>query len=296
MNAKEWQTRSMRTNARREYSFIRLFVSAYENGSWADGIHEQPDQKDKRGKAVDWITKRKSDDKSLAVEHTLIEPFVGDKRDFAFFEAAFLEIEADKSLAVPGRWIRVFVPVGTLQNQPKETVRNAIVQAVHGWIRANRRVLPDGCAKHRCVTANPDHSRFDIILSVKVVPLLHGPNAGTGLLHVRRQQVEDNLDQVVSKALREKLPKLVNTNADKRILLLERQHMNLLPRRILNEIEKQMDVFSDIALVDEIWILETPLYGTPFGGTWVRFELYKNDTVVSSYDFNGEELMFDGDL
>lgn len=281
----------MRTNVRREYSFIRLFVSAYENGSWEDGIHDQPDQKDKRDKAVDWITKRKSDGKTLAVEHTLIEPFVGDRQDFAFFEAAFLDIEADKSLAVPGRWIQVFVPVGTLQNQPKESVRNAIVQAVHGWIRANRLLLPDGHIKHPCVTANPDQPRFDITLSVKAVPLLHGPNAGTGLLHVRRQQVEDNLDQVVSKALREKLPKLVNTNADKRILLLERQHMNLHPRRILNEIEKQMDAFPDIALVDEIWILETPLYGTPFGGTWLRFELYKNDTLVSSYDFNGEELV-----
>lgn len=285
----------MRTSSRREYTFISLFVSAYENGSWADGIHDQPDQKakagDKSAKAVDWIVKRKSDDRTLAIEHTIIEPFVGDKGDFAFFQAAFLEIEADKSLPVPGRWIRVFVPVGILQNQPKEIVRNAIVQAVHGWIKANRLALPDGDSEHRCATTIPGWPHFDIILNLKVVPLSHGPNAGTGRLHVRRQQVEDNLDQIVAKALREKIPKLVNTNADRRILLLERQHMNLNPRRILNEIEKQMDTFPDLAKVDEIWFLETPFYGTNFGGDWLRFELYKHGTVVSSYDFNGEELV-----
>jgi hypothetical protein len=285
----------MTTDARREYSFIRFFVSAYENGAWAEGIHDQPDQKpktgDKSGKAVDWTVKRKSDGKTLAIEHTIIEPFVGDKRDFAFFQAAFLEIEADESLAVPGRWIRVFVPVGILPNHSKKVVRNAIVQAVHRWIKANRLSLPDGDSEHRCIATIPGWPHFDITLNLKVVPLLPGPYAGTGLLNVRRQQVEDNLDQVVTKALREKVPKLANTNADKRILLLERQHMNLDPRRILNEIEKQMDMFPGLAQVDEIWVLETPLYDTAFGGNCLRFELYKNGTVVSSYDFNGEELM-----
>lgn len=40
--------------------------------------------------------------KTLAVEHTMIEPFVGEKQDCAAFEATFLEIEKDKSLCVDG--------------------------------------------------------------------------------------------------------------------------------------------------------------------------------------------------
>ena len=103
----------------REDTFIKLFVSAYENGSWADALHQQPDKIERTKPAVDWLAKRKSDGKILAIEHTIIEPFVGEKADFASFEAAFLEIERDKSLLVPGRWIQVFVPVGALQNQPK---------------------------------------------------------------------------------------------------------------------------------------------------------------------------------
>ena len=86
---------------------IKLFLSAYERGSWADARHTKPDSIVRTMQAVDQLATRKSDDKTLAIEHTIIEPFVGEKEDFAFFEAAFLEIETDKSLLVPGRWVFV---------------------------------------------------------------------------------------------------------------------------------------------------------------------------------------------
>jgi hypothetical protein len=139
----------MRTDSR-EGIFISLFVKAYEDGSWADALHEQPDRIVRTKKAVDWLSKRKSDGKRLAIEHTIIEPFEGEKADFASFEAAFLEIERDTSLLVPGRGIRVFVPVGTLQNQHKKVAQDAIVQSVHRWIKSNRLALQNGISKHRC--------------------------------------------------------------------------------------------------------------------------------------------------
>jgi len=139
----------MPTTSRREDIFIDLFLSAYENRSWADALHEQPDKIERTKPAVDWLAKRKSDGKALAIEHTIIEPFLGEKGDFASFEAAFLEIERDTSLPVPGRWIRVFVPVGTLQNQTK-AAQDAIVESVHRWIKSNRLFLRDGRSEHRC--------------------------------------------------------------------------------------------------------------------------------------------------
>jgi len=282
----------MPTTSRREDLFIGLFVSAYENRSWADAVHEQPDRIERTRPAVDWLAKRKSDGKTLAIEHTIIKPFLGEKRDFAAFEAAFLEIERDTSLPVAGRFIRVFVPVGTLQSQHKRVAQHAIVESVNRWIKSNRLVLPDGISKHRCaITGIPGKPHFDITLNVKVVPLQHGAAAETGCLFVRRQQVEDNLDAVIEKALRTKLAKLANTAADKRILLLERQHMNLSPERILNEIENQKISFPELARVDEIWIIETIGYGTAFFGTHLRFELYKDDTVVMSFDFDDGKLM-----
>lgn len=282
----------MPTTSRREDTFIGLFLSAYENGSWADTLHEQPDKIERTRPAVDWLAKRKSDGKTLAIEHTIVEPFLGEKSDFASFEAAFLEIERDTSLPVAGRWIQVFVPVGALKNQPKKVVQDAIVESVHRWIKSNRLLLPAGISKHHCsISGIPGQPRFDIALNLKVVPLQHGPVAETGGLVVRRQQVEDNLDAVIEKALRKKLAKLVNTVADKHILLFERQHMNLHPKRILNEIENQRASFPDLARVDEVWIIETIGYGTAFFGTHLRFELYENATVVRSFDFNDGKLM-----
>lgn len=275
----------------REDPFIKLFLSAYENGSWAVGDLTKPDAIDRTNPAVDQFATRKSDGRTLAVEHTIIEAFVGDKEDFAFFDAAFSGIEKDASLAVPGRWIDVFVPVGTLRNQPK-MARGGIVQSVHSWIRSNRLNLADGTARHPCsITGIPGGPPVNITLNVRVTPLLRGSSAEPGIVHVRRQQVDDTLGQVIEKALRKKLPKLVNTAADKHILLLERQHMNLLPLNILDEIEKCRASFPDLARVDEIWIIETVFYGTEFGGTHLRFEQYENGQQVKSFDFKDDKLI-----
>lgn len=272
-------------------TFISLFLSAYENGSWADALHEQPDKIERAKPAVDWLAKRKSDGETLAIEHTIIEPFVGEKADFASFEAAFLEIESDTSLLVPGRWIQVFVPVGALQNQT-EIARELIVRSVHAWIKANRLFLTDGISEHRCtITGIPGKPPFDISLNLMVDPLQTGRAAEAGSLHVRRQQIEDNLDAVIERALRRKLPKLVNTTADNRILLLERQHMNLHPDRMLDEIKKRSSSFPELAYVDEIWIIEAMFYGTAFGETYVRFGHYQNAREVKSFTFNDGRLL-----
>lgn len=278
--------------ATREDPFIKLFLSAYEKGSWADADTTKPDAIDRTNPAVDQIATRKSDGKVLAIEHTIIEPFVREKEDFASFDRAdFLRIEKDESLLVPGRGIEVFVPVGTLRNEP-QVARDSIVQSVHAWIKLNRLALADGTSRHLCsITGVPGRPPFDITLNLRVVPLRRGSSAEPGILHVRRQQIDNNLDQVIEKALKTKLPKLVNTPADKRILLLERQHMNLSPQSMLDEIEKRRASFPTLADVDEIWIMETIFYGTAFGGTYLRFELYENSTVVRSFDFNGGKLV-----
>jgi hypothetical protein len=266
----------------REDPFIKRLLSAYERSSWADATLVKPDSIDRANPAVDQIATRRSDGKTLAIEHTIIEPFIGDKEDFAFFQSAFLGIEKDESLLVPGLWIQVFVPVGTLRNQPQES-RDAIVQSVHCWIKSNRDIVPNGVSQHHCSAAGgPGELPFDITLSLKMVPLHDGSVAERGTLHVRRQEVDSSLGDVIEKALTKKLSKLVNTSADKRILLLERQHMNLLPERTLGEIEKRRVSFPDLADVDEIWIIETIFYGTAFRRTCLHFELYKGAAIASS--------------
>jgi hypothetical protein len=269
------------TKSRKENTFIERFLSAYENYSWADANVDWLDER--IDGAVEALATRKSDGRTLAIEHTIIEPFVSDKEDFAFFQAAFLGIEKDETLPVPGRWIRVFIPVGTLRGQRKKAVRDTIVEAVHCWIKTNRLSIPDGFSEHRCASVGMSaKGALDITLYIRVVPL-----PGSGKLHVRRQQIDDNLDDVIDKALKKKLPKLVQTNADRRILLLERQHMNLYPSRMLEEIEKRKGIFPELARVDEIWILETMFYESE---GYLRFERFENGTLVGSLDFSGARL------
>jgi len=244
--------------------------------------------------AVDARATRKSDRRTLAIEHTIIEPFVGDKDDFASFDRAFRGIDDDKSLVVPGRWIQVFVPVGTLKNRPKKVAQAAIIDSVHGWIKSNRLALHDGASQDPCaITGIPGEQPFGITLDLKVVPLKRGPAGELGSLHVRRQQVESNLGEVIEKALKKKLPKLANTAADKRILLLERQHMNLYPQSMLDEISKRRPLYPNLPFVNEIWIMETgeAMFGAAFGGTHLRFELYENGNEIRSLDFSGGDLV-----
>jgi hypothetical protein len=232
--------------------------------------------------AVEAVATRKSDGETLAIEHTIIEPFLRDKEDFAQFEAGFLEIEQDETLIVAERWTRVFIPVGTLHSRHKQEQRRAIVEGIHNWLKEHIALLPYRFLKYACPVTMPRGEIVSIAIYTDVIPL-----RGVGKFQIRRQQMESNLDKVIERALRNKLPKLTNTNADKRLLFLERQHMNLFPKAILDEIEKQKATFPGFVLVEEIWIIETMIFESE---GYVRFELFKDGALASSIDFLGSRL------
>lgn len=95
----------MPTKLRPEDVFIEAFLSVYEDLTWADAEKDWVDRP-KDGE-VEMLARRRSDGKTLAIEHTLIQPFVNDKEDFAFFGPSLLKIEDDKELIVPDKWIHV---------------------------------------------------------------------------------------------------------------------------------------------------------------------------------------------
>lgn len=262
-----------------EQDLIRLFVSAYENFGWAGSeivsLDEQEDG------AIEALVKR-NDGQTMAIEHTLIEPFVGDKRDFAMFEQAFLKIEDDKSLAVPDTGITVYVPVGILDGQ-KSAMRDMIVESIHTWIAANRLHLREGKHEYQCnVPGMPTPT-----LTVERVEFGH-PRPGPGTMFVRRQQVTNDLDKVIEKALRKKLPKLVNTKADRHVLFLERDQFTFFPDLIFNEIERQRSNFPLLEQVDEIWHVETVFYRQ---GGHVDFELRSGDRLRATIAFHNNTLV-----
>jgi hypothetical protein len=256
-------------------------LSAYENDAWKDATLTFPDEVEDGG--IDGFAKR-LDGETLAIEHTVIEPFVGDIADQSEMLPLFPLIESDGSLLVPGIWIRLFVPVGAFHLQ-KPPIREAIVRAVHDWLRINRLLIPMGDSEHTCnVKGIPGKPDVDITLTLKVVAV-----PGEGKLHVRRQQVGDTLGDVVERMLAKKLPKLVKSAANKRILLLERRHMNLFPERIHQEIEKRRATFPSLRDVHEIWIAEKiPFFQEKDGDVW--FELWKGGKPIRHFDFQGGKL------
>src|SRR5690242_18078146 len=190
--------------------FVKLFVSAYENFAWTDSQSCWLDQM--QDGAVEALVTR-PDGVTMAIEHTLIEPFVGDKSDFAAFDQSLEALRNDQLLAIPNAGIEVYIPVGTVDGQ-KPAQRDLIVQSVRAWISANRLQLREG--EHRCECDVPGKPK--IALTVKFKPWREA-NLSPGILIVGRQQILNDLDKVVEKALRRKLPKLVNTKADRHVLL-----------------------------------------------------------------------------
>ena len=264
--------------SRDEQIFISLFVSAYENFAWAgsriDRLDEQFDG------AVEALVTR-ADGRTMAIEHTLIEPFVGDKGDYAAFEQEFLRIESDKSLGVPDTAIMVYVPVGILDGQ-KPATRNVIVASIHSWIENNRRQLREGIYPYQCdVPGMPP-----VTLTVRRHKYGH-PRPHPGSLLVRRQQVTNDLDKVIEKALRRKLPKLAETKADRHVLFLERDQFTFHPDLMFAEIERQRPHFPLLERVDEIWHVETIF----FEQGYVYFELRKGAEIGASFMFEGDVLM-----
>jgi hypothetical protein len=110
------------------------------------------------------------------------------------------------------------------------------------------------------------------------------------IIHVmyREWQVVNDLDKVIEKALRKKLPKLVNTEADRHLLFLERDQFSFDPDLIFNEIERQRPNFPCLERVDEIWHVETIFYRQ---GGHVYFELQKGDQFLATIEFENEVLV-----
>jgi hypothetical protein len=86
----------------------------------------------------------------------------------------------------------------------------------------------------------------------------------------------------VEKAIKRKVPKLVRTQADKGILLLQREHITMGDTEILELIEKFAPDYPDIAKVDEIWFANTSIIESE---GWVYLShLHRGPTQIMFHD------------
>jgi hypothetical protein len=70
------------TGIRPEDKLIDLLLSVYQDCTWAGELSSRFSPEREIDGGVELIARRNSDGRTLANEHTVIEPFVGEKSDF----------------------------------------------------------------------------------------------------------------------------------------------------------------------------------------------------------------------
>jgi len=100
---------------------------------------------------------------------------------------------------------------------------------------------------------------------------------------------DENVPDTVEKALSTKLRKLKATPADRCILLLEREEFSLDERKILAELEAASPIYPDLAIADEIWVVETVGTRKPTD-EYIEFKRYSGSAVVESFGFYNRRL------
>ena len=179
--------------------------------------------------------------KFFGVEHTLIQPFVGEKDDARRLLTAIAPLEADQSLCIPGKSLVVSVPVWAI---PKGPDWKLVGEKVIAWFREARISIPDGQSIHRV----PDVG-FELTLQINK----SGSPYPEGRVYVMRSDMPKDFKSVVRKALEDKLPKLAGTPADRRILLFELDNVPRSPMEITDALEILRGEFPALDRVDEIW-------------------------------------------
>ena len=231
----------MRRDTRLVELFLRGCNEASDETYW---VSEWPDQSQRQTPAIEAVALNR-DRMRLAIEHTLVQPFLGEKDDSQPFQAVFGPLERDSSLLIPNYDITLVVPVGAV---PKGVRWNACAEATLDWFRRHKHALPDDLSRH--VISNGPF-KLEISVEKTYIP------GSKGSVCVMRSHMPETLAAVLRKVLHDKLPKLLHTPADRRILLLEKDN---LPRgyvEIAKTIESLEAEFPKLVEVDAMWVVNT---------------------------------------
>jgi len=212
-------------------------------------VIEWPEQTERNRPAVEAIAINQAGT-SLAIEHTLLQPFVGEKDDTQRFRAIVDSIEKDLSVRLPGFMVSAFMQVGSV---PKGVNWSEAGIVIREWLRANIEIFPMQNSSHT-VPGLPFELRIDI----------HKTDLrdDAGKLFFSRYLPEDSFSDVMLKALSTKLPKLVATEADRHILVLEQDSLNQGYGDVCNCLKSVGSLFSELDEVDEVWLIHSVAWGS----------------------------------
>jgi hypothetical protein len=266
-------------NEPKERPIICMILSACDNGAWEranlDWVEERQDG------TVEVIATR-ADGVRLALEHTLIQPFVGEKFDSEVFMRAFGRIEKNLALTLPERQLDIIIPVNAI---PKGYDWDEVGQDLLNWLLKNHAGTPqEGMASYDVpVAAKAKNGPLSLPITLRT---MHLPGMAGSCL-ISRDKMPGDLEAIVEKALRTKIPKLLAAVVDKRILLLERDQIALGDSEIYRQIVKLSPAFPVLARIDEIWIANTAILASE---QWAYFTLMDGRGLVELLTFENGTL------
>jgi hypothetical protein len=199
----------------------------------------------------------RADGHRLAIEHTIVQPFVDEKKDSNIFMQAFGRIEKHPGLTMAERDLTVVIPVAAIPVGYKWDEVGADLLA---WLKTNHHLAPKEGESQHTVQVGSSSKLGPLSLDIKLQTVHLPSHPGTTV--ISRGPMPKNLGENIEEALRRKLPKLVETVADKRVLLIEREHISLADTQIMLEIARLVPTFPQLKDVHEIWIVEISIWAS----------------------------------
>ena len=211
-------------------------VSSYNITSW-------PDASNRSSKDIDAIAEDHSH-VTLGIEHTLLQPFEGERRDTSIFLQTVATLDKQPNLAVAGFEVSVAFEVGAVD---RGVEWSTIAPAVAVWYLNHSAHISTGRTSH-IVSGLPFELR--VVITKK-------PTSYKSVFLVERQMPDNSLSRVIEKALTDKLPKLAAANTDRRILLFEQSSIVVDGGSAAEYIESVRSDHPLLESIDEIWSIKT---------------------------------------
>ena len=213
--------------------YNRLEGETYTVESWPDD--------DSSKKNIDAIC-RNAVGHTLALEHTLIEPFAGDKADADPFLKTLGVLENHPLLTLPGNMIMVSQAVGAIPRGVKWT---EVPSAILGQLAPVLSTLPEG--RH---TLTIKGVRWTLDLNVSKTRT--APSA-PGRFFTARVYPGDPGPELIIAALEKKIPKLAAATADTKILLLEKDAAAGTIEAQFEQLPDEPRIQALLNSIDQIW-------------------------------------------
>jgi hypothetical protein len=258
----------------KERPLLEMFLSEYENGAWRNAV---PDWVEERMDGAVEVIATRGDGQTVAIEHTIVQPFVGEKSDSNAFMQAFGRIEKNPDLVVAGRCMTVVIPVGAI---PKGYKWEEVGADLLAWLIVNHATARMEGDTNFIVPVGSSSKAGPLQLPIVLQSMQIVGYAGSTV--IARGSAPKTLPEIVEEALSRKLPKLVKTLADRRIFLIEREQIGLGDLQVIREIERLAPQFPDLKEVHEIWIVETSIQASE---GWVYFRRFDGRGLVETMDF-----------